>query len=114
MATKKKERPIILITNDDGITAPGIRALVEAAKPLGKVVVVAPDKPQSGMGHAITIGTPLRMSEERVRVKRVTRVRLSARVESKVRRSVKLLRRSMVATVWLLVHDVIGRAAPDW
>jgi len=63
MATKKKEQPIILITNDDGITAPGIRALVEAAKPLGKVVVVAPDKPQSGMGHAITIGTPLRMNK---------------------------------------------------
>lgn len=58
---KKKEEPIILITNDDGITAPGIRNLVEAVKMLGKVVVVAPDKPQSGMGHAITIGQPLRM-----------------------------------------------------
>jgi 5'-nucleotidase len=58
---KKKEQPIILITNDDGITAPGIRNLVEAVKDLGKVVVVAPDKPQSGMGHAITIGQPLRM-----------------------------------------------------
>src|SRR5207253_10855834 len=63
MAIKKTEQPIILITNDDGITAPGIRNLVEAAKPLGKVVVVAPDKPQSGMGHAITIGTPLRMNK---------------------------------------------------
>lgn len=63
MATKKKEAPIILITNDDGITAPGIKSLVEAARPLGKVVVVAPDKPQSGMGHAITIGTPLRMNK---------------------------------------------------
>lgn len=58
---KKKEQPIILITNDDGITAPGIRNLVEAVKDLGRVVVVAPDKPQSGMGHAITIGSPLRM-----------------------------------------------------
>jgi 5'-nucleotidase len=63
MAKKRKEQPIILITNDDGITAPGIRSLVEAARPLGKVVVVAPDKPQSGMGHAITIGTPLRMNK---------------------------------------------------
>ena len=63
MAVKKKEKPIILITNDDGITAPGIRGLVEAARGLGKVVVVAPDKPQSGMGHAITIGTPLRMNK---------------------------------------------------
>ena len=53
-----KEEPIILITNDDGITAPGIHNLVEAVKDLGKIVVVAPDKPQSGMGHAITIGTP--------------------------------------------------------
>jgi len=58
---KKKEKPVILITNDDGITSPGINALVEAVKDLGKVVVVAPDKPQSGMGHAITIGHPLRM-----------------------------------------------------
>jgi 5'-nucleotidase len=60
---KKKEQPIILITNDDGITAPGIKNLIEAAKTLGKVVVVAPDKAQSGMGHAITIGTPLRMDK---------------------------------------------------
>lgn len=59
---KKKDLPIILVTNDDGVTAPGIRNLVEAVKDLGKVVVVAPDKPQSGMGHAITIGSPLRLS----------------------------------------------------
>src|SRR4051812_13620776 len=58
----KKNKPIILITNDDDITSPGIRNLVEAVKDLGKVVVVAPDKPQSGMGHAITIGSPLRMN----------------------------------------------------
>ena len=57
----KKEKPIILITNDDGISAPGIRNLVEAVKNLGRIVVVAPDKPQSGMGHAITIGFPLRI-----------------------------------------------------
>ena len=61
MATKKQ--PVILITNDDGVTAPGIKSLVEAVKGLGKVVVVAPDKPQSGMGHAITIGTPLRLNK---------------------------------------------------
>jgi 5'-nucleotidase len=58
---KRKSEKIILITNDDGIAAPGIKALVESVKHLGKVVVVAPDKPQSGMGHAITIGHPLRM-----------------------------------------------------
>jgi 5'-nucleotidase len=57
----KKEQPVILITNDDDITSPGIKALVEAVKHLGRVVVVAPDKPQSGMGHAITIGAPLRI-----------------------------------------------------
>ncbi len=55
--------PIILVTNDDGITAPGINNLVEAVKGLGHVVVVAPDKPQSGMGHAITIGVPLRLEK---------------------------------------------------
>lgn len=60
---KKTEQPIILVTNDDGITAPGIRNLVEAVKDLGKIVVVAPDKPQSGMGHAITIGQPLRLQK---------------------------------------------------
>lgn len=68
MATTKKkktpkEQPIILVTNDDGITAPGIRNLVEAVRGLGTIVVVAPDKPQSGMGHAITIGSPLRLSK---------------------------------------------------
>ena len=57
-----KHVPVILVTNDDGISAPGIRNLVEAVRHLGKVVVVAPDKPQSGMGHAITIGNPLRLS----------------------------------------------------
>lgn len=62
MATKsKKEEPIILVTNDDGVTAPGIQNLVEAVRGLGKIVVVAPDKPQSGMGHAITIGSPIRL-----------------------------------------------------
>lgn len=59
--SKKKDLPVILITNDDGVMAPGILNLVEAVKDLGKVVVVAPDKPQSGMGHAITIGLPLRL-----------------------------------------------------
>jgi 5'-nucleotidase len=61
MAKAAKKKPVILITNDDGITAPGIQNLVEAVKDLGKIIVVAPDKPQSGMGHAITIGNPLRL-----------------------------------------------------
>src|ERR1700722_1106675 len=58
----RKRIPVILVTNDDGINAPGIRNLEEAGKGLGKGVVVAPDKPQSGMGHAITIGNPLRLN----------------------------------------------------
>lgn len=52
---------MILITNDDGIHAPGIRFLIETIRPLGDVLVVAPDKPQSAMGHAVTIQSPLRM-----------------------------------------------------
>jgi len=63
MAKSKKREPVILITNDDGVTAPGIKALIESVQGLGKIVVVAPDKPQSGMGHAITIGNPLRLHE---------------------------------------------------
>lgn len=53
-------KPTILVVNDDGITAPGIKSLIEVMQEIGKVVVVAPDGPQSGMGHAITIGKPLR------------------------------------------------------
>jgi 5'-nucleotidase len=66
MAQEKHEKPVILVTNDDGITAPGIRNLVEAVRDLGTIVVVAPDKPQSGMGHAITIGYPLRLNQVNV------------------------------------------------
>jgi len=57
------EKPLILVTNDDGLFAPGIKALVEVASQLGEVVVVAPNSPQSGMGHAITIEDPLRLHE---------------------------------------------------
>lgn len=54
-------KPLILVTNDDGIFSKGILSLIEAVKPFGEVIVIAPDKPQSGMGHAITINTILRM-----------------------------------------------------
>jgi 5'-nucleotidase len=57
------KRPLILVSNDDGITSNGIFTLVEVMKELGEVVVVAPDSPQSGMGHAITIGNTLRLEE---------------------------------------------------
>lgn len=56
-------KPLILVTNDDGITAKGIQVLKEQMLPLGEVLVVAPDKPQSGMGHAITVNNPLRMNQ---------------------------------------------------
>lgn len=54
-----EKHPLILVVNDDGITAPGIRKLIEIASELGDVVVVAPDSPQSGMGHAITVNSTL-------------------------------------------------------
>ena len=56
-------KPLILVSNDDGITAPGIRTLVNVMKKIGEVVVVAPDSPQSGMGHAITVGNTLRLDK---------------------------------------------------
>ncbi|MBA9075465.1 5'/3'-nucleotidase SurE [Rufibacter quisquiliarum] len=56
-----EKKPLILVSNDDGITAPGIHTLVKVMKRIGEVVVVAPDGPQSGMGHAITIGNTLRL-----------------------------------------------------
>lgn len=57
------QKPLILVTNDDGIHAPGIIALVKVAAKLGDVYVIAPDKPQSGMGHAITINATLRVDK---------------------------------------------------
>lgn len=57
------KQPLILVTNDDGITAPGLRTLVQVMKTIGNVVVVAPDSPQSGMGHAITINSTLHIEK---------------------------------------------------
>ena len=57
------KRPLILVTNDDGINAPGIRTLISVVKNIGDVIVVAPDSPQSGMGHAITINSTLHSSK---------------------------------------------------
>ena len=60
---KDSKKPTILVVNDDGITALGIKNLIEVMQEIGRVVVVAPDGPQSGMGHAITIGKPLRFDK---------------------------------------------------
>ena len=56
-------RPLILVSNDDGISSRGIRVLIDLMNELGEVVVVAPDSPQSGMGHAITVGNTLRLDK---------------------------------------------------
>lgn len=56
-------KPLILVTNDDGIFSKGIEKLITIAKKFGNVLVVAPDKPQSGMGHAITINSTLRLNK---------------------------------------------------
>ncbi|MBN3034422.1 MAG: 5'/3'-nucleotidase SurE [Bacteroidales bacterium] len=61
MQDKEPQRPFILVTNDDGIHAPGLRKLIDLMREFGDVVVVAPDKPQSGMAHAITVSVPLRL-----------------------------------------------------
>jgi 5'-nucleotidase len=59
----KNKRPLILVTNDDGMFAPGIRRLVEIARHLGEVIVVAPDSPQSAKGHAVTLADPIRLNK---------------------------------------------------
>ena len=61
-----KKKPLILITNDDGITAPGLRSLIKVMNKIGEVVVVAPDSPQSAMGHAITINNTLFCKKEKI------------------------------------------------
>jgi len=66
------DKPLILVTNDDGITAPGIRALIEVMNELGDVCVVAPDSPQSGMGHAITLDSTLHIEKLTKNVERQT------------------------------------------
>src|SRR5688572_25619971 len=56
------QRPYILVCNDDGVFAPGLQTLVSIMEELGDVIVVAPDSPQSGMGHAITINSTIRVN----------------------------------------------------
>ncbi|GAB4186270.1 MAG: 5'/3'-nucleotidase SurE [Thermoflexibacter sp.] len=61
-----KRKPLIVVSNDDGITAKGLRVLVEVMQEIGEVLVVAPNSPQSGMGHAITIHSPLKIYKSEV------------------------------------------------
>ncbi len=58
----RTQRPLILITNDDGIQAKGINTLAQYLQPLADIVVVAPDAPRSGQSSAITVSAPLRMT----------------------------------------------------
>lgn len=59
--TANDDRPCLLVTNDDGIDAPGLTALAGAVAHLGRIVVIAPDSERSGAGHALTLGRPLRL-----------------------------------------------------
>jgi len=65
MRETTNDKPTILVTNDDGINAPGIRTLIKVMRKLGRVVVVAPDRARSAQGHAITVSSPLRVKKLR-------------------------------------------------
>lgn len=56
----------ILVTNDDGIGAPGLAALAESLRPLGEVIVIAPAENQSGIGHALTLRGPITLRRRQV------------------------------------------------
>jgi 5'-nucleotidase len=56
-------KPLIVVTNDDGITSKGIRVLIEEMEKIGEVFVVAPDSPNSGMGHAITVDSTIHIKK---------------------------------------------------
>lgn len=57
------QKPLIVVTNDDGISSKGIKKLIEVASEFGDLLIIAPDKPQSGMGHAITVNNIIRLDE---------------------------------------------------
>ncbi len=63
MALKKDKKLLILVSNDDGVFAKGLQSLIDVVKPFGQVVVVAPEKGESGMSHAISINVPLRVKK---------------------------------------------------
>ncbi|MEQ3690972.1 MAG: 5'/3'-nucleotidase SurE [Flavobacterium sp.] len=90
-------KPLILVTNDDSIVAPGIRTLIEVMKTIGDVIVVAPDSPQSAMGHAITINNTLH----------IDRVKLDADLEHEYSCS-----GTPVDCVKIAVHEILKRK-PD-
>ncbi|MBE9467671.1 MAG: 5'/3'-nucleotidase SurE [Bacteroidetes bacterium] len=60
---KTNKRPLILVSNDDGVNARGLENLIDVVKPYGDIVVVAPESPRSGMSHAISFKNPLRLNK---------------------------------------------------
>jgi len=62
----KSEKPLILITNDDGIDSPGIKLLAESLEGLGEIIIVAPDRQQSAVSSSLTIQRPIRVKELRL------------------------------------------------
>lgn len=63
--SKMNDKPLIFLTNDDGVGAKGLRRLIETVRPMGRLLVVAPETAQSGMGHAITMTRPLHLKKVR-------------------------------------------------
>ncbi len=62
MNDNTNRRPLILISNDDGVNAKGLRCLIDTLRPMGDIIAVAPDGPRSGQSAAITVGKPLRIT----------------------------------------------------
>ena len=60
---EEKQERLILVTNDDGVQAKGLKALIDVVKPFGKVMVIAPTEGRSGMSHAITVKHPIRVKK---------------------------------------------------
>ena len=60
---KTNKRPLILVSNDDGVNAKGLKNLIEVVKPYGDILVVAPESAKSGMSHAISFKNPIRLNK---------------------------------------------------
>jgi 5'-nucleotidase len=60
--------PLILVTNDDGVRSPGLKALLDAVKSLGDAYIIAPDRERSAVSHALTMHRPLKVEELAERV----------------------------------------------
>jgi 5'-nucleotidase len=56
-------RPLILVTNDDGVHAPGLLLLFEAMKEVGRPIIIAPERDNSGASHSLTLDRPLRVNK---------------------------------------------------